>query len=77
MNKKAAPWTLGGKDKLKLTFQVTTDEGNGVQPHQAFLRFLDEATGEEGIQPIRVSAGGKAKFELVRRPRSFTLFGVI
>jgi len=39
--------------------------GGGVQPHQTFLRFYDEVSGEEGIQPVRVTAGGKAKFELV------------
>ncbi|GBE84013.1 Uncharacterized protein SCP_0510720 [Sparassis crispa] len=56
--------TLGPVDALKLTFQVVDDEGKGVQPHQTFLRFVDEASGEEGIQPVRVTAGGKAKFEL-------------
>ncbi|OCH87231.1 oligosaccharyl transferase delta subunit [Obba rivulosa] len=57
--------TLGPDDALKLTFQVVESEGGkGVQPHQAFLRFYDETTGEEGIQPVRVTPGGKAKFEL-------------
>ncbi|KAF7984704.1 hypothetical protein HWV62_13006 [Athelia sp. TMB] len=60
---KAEPVTLGGTDVLKLSFQVTDGE-NGVQPHQTFLRFYDEASGEEGIQPVRVTASGKAKFEL-------------
>ncbi|EIN08419.1 hypothetical protein PUNSTDRAFT_69138, partial [Punctularia strigosozonata HHB-11173 SS5] len=55
--------TLGPSDTLKLTFQVEED-GKGVQPHQTFLRFYDEQTGEEGIQPVRVSSAGKAKFEL-------------
>ena len=58
---------LGEKDILKLTFQVVDKEaGKGVQPHQTFLRFYDEKSGEEGIQPVRVTPGGKAKFELVR-----------
>ncbi|EPT00561.1 hypothetical protein FOMPIDRAFT_1030401 [Fomitopsis schrenkii] len=56
---------LGPSDVLKLTFQVAEAEGGkGVQPHQTFLRFSDEATGEEGVQPVRVTPGGKAKFEL-------------
>lgn len=51
---------------LKLTFQVVDKEGGkGVQPHQTFLRFYDEVMGEEGIQPVKVTPGGKAKFELV------------
>lgn len=59
--------TLGPSDTLKLTFQVTeTEQDNGVQPHQTFLRFYDSVSGEEGIQPVRVTPGGKAKFELVR-----------
>lgn len=56
--------TLGGTDVLKLSFQVTDGESE-VQPHQTFLRFYDEVSGEEGIQPVRVTASGKAKFELV------------
>ncbi|KAI9438672.1 oligosaccharyl transferase delta subunit [Lactarius indigo] len=40
----------------------TTD--SGVQPHQTFLRFFDSTTGEEGIQPVKVTPSGKAKFEL-------------
>jgi len=63
--KKPEPLTLGPSDTLKLTFQITeSDHGNGVQPHQTFLRFYDNLSGEEGIQPVRVTAGGKAKFEL-------------
>ena len=59
--------TLSQNDVLKLTFQVVEkDNGNGVRPHQTFLRFFDHKTGEEGIQPVRVTPGGKAKFELVR-----------
>ncbi|KAL1949207.1 hypothetical protein VTO73DRAFT_11013 [Trametes versicolor] len=57
--------SLGPSDVLKLTFQVVDKEGGkGVQPHQTFLRFYDEGTGEEGIQPVKVTPGGKAKFEL-------------
>ncbi|TCD65741.1 hypothetical protein EIP91_002271 [Steccherinum ochraceum] len=62
--KKPSALTLGAKDVLKVTFQVVEEEGKGVQPHQTFLRFYDEVSGEEGIQPVRVTAGGKAKFEL-------------
>ncbi|KAF8551639.1 hypothetical protein OG21DRAFT_1466937 [Imleria badia] len=70
LTQKPEPLTLGPSDTLKLTFQVTeTDGGNGVQPHQTFLRFYDTISGEEGIQPVRVTPGGKAKFELnVARP---------
>ncbi|CAL1699577.1 unnamed protein product [Somion occarium] len=65
VTQKPAPLTLGASDALKLTFQVLDkDEGKGVQPHQTFLRFYDEISGEEGIQPVRVTSGGKAKFEL-------------
>jgi len=54
-------------DTLKINFQILDkDSGNGVQPHQAFLRFFDPLTLEEGIQPLRVSASGKVKYELVR-----------
>ena len=60
-----APLQLGPTDKLKLTFQIVDEDGKGVQPHQTFLRFYDEVTGEEGIQPVKVTPGGKAKFELV------------
>jgi oligosaccharyltransferase complex subunit delta (ribophorin II) len=57
---------LAAKDILKFTFQVVEkDNGKGIQPHQTFLRFYDEKSGEEGIQPIRVTPGGKARFELV------------
>jgi len=57
--------TLNTTDTLKITFQVVDkDSGEGIQPHQTFLRFYDPTTDEEGIQPIRVSPGGKAKFEL-------------
>ncbi|KAH6917973.1 Dolichyl-diphosphooligosaccharide--protein glycosyltransferase subunit Swp1 [Coprinopsis sp. MPI-PUGE-AT-0042] len=60
---------LGAKDILKLTFQIVNEDGKGVQPHQTFIRFFDEKTGEEGIQPVRVGPSGKAKFELnMQRP---------
>ena len=64
-----APIELGSTDILRLTFSIheKSVEGNGagVQPHQTFLRFVDEESGEEGIQPVRVLTNGKAKFELV------------
>ncbi|TFK73474.1 oligosaccharyl transferase delta subunit [Pluteus cervinus] len=61
----AKPIELGKSDTLKLTFQVfDKEEGQGVQPHQTFLRFYDEVSGEEGLQPVRVASNGKAKFEL-------------
>ncbi|KAF8631331.1 hypothetical protein AX15_002450 [Amanita polypyramis BW_CC] len=63
--KTARPITLNTNDTLKLTFQVLDKEtSKGVQPHQTFLRFYDARSGEEGIQPIRVTNSGKAKFEL-------------
>lgn len=66
LTEKPEPLTLDATDTLKLTFQITeSDEGKGVQPHQTFLRFYDKVSGEEGIQPVRVTPGGKAKFELV------------
>jgi len=65
LTEKPAPLTLSPKDVLKLTFKVTKGaNGNGVQPHQTFLRFYDPESSEEGIQPLRVTKGGKAKFEL-------------
>ncbi|KAI0250640.1 oligosaccharyl transferase delta subunit [Lactifluus subvellereus] len=65
LTKRLGSVTLGASDTLKLTFQVAdqaTDKG--VQPHQTFLRFFDATTGEEGIQPVKVTPSGKAKFEL-------------
>ena len=56
---------LRATDTLKLTFQIVDEDGKGVQPHQTFIRFYDEVTGEEGIQPVKVTSGGKAKLELV------------
>ncbi|KAI0806207.1 oligosaccharyl transferase delta subunit [Irpex lacteus] len=65
LNQKPAPLKLAATDVLKLSFQVVEKDGEkGVQPHQTFLRFYDPVTGEEGIQPVRVSSTGKAKFEL-------------
>jgi len=61
---------VGKTDTLKLSFTVVDDESDdqGVQPHQAFLRFWSDS-GEEGIQPVKISSSGKAKFELnARRP---------
>ncbi|TFK34474.1 oligosaccharyl transferase delta subunit [Crucibulum laeve] len=65
VQKSSTPVNLTANNVLKLTFQVVDKEtGKGVQPHQTFLRFYDEQSGEEGIQPVRVTPGGKAKFEL-------------
>ncbi|KAI0301658.1 Oligosaccharyltransferase subunit Ribophorin II-domain-containing protein [Multifurca ochricompacta] len=65
LTKRPDPVTLGARDTLKLTFQVTDQTNDtGVQPHQTFLRFFDSTTGEEGIQPVKVVPSGKAKFEL-------------
>ncbi|KIY47406.1 hypothetical protein FISHEDRAFT_45365 [Fistulina hepatica ATCC 64428] len=65
VSKASPPLSLGPIDHLKLTFQVVDDgTGKGVQPHQTFLRFYDSQSGEEGIQPVRVTSSGKAKFEL-------------
>ncbi|KAI0738966.1 oligosaccharyl transferase delta subunit [Daedaleopsis nitida] len=63
-HKPTPPLSLGPKDVLKVTFQVLDADGKGVQPHQTFLRFYDAVSGEEGVQPVKVTAGGKAKFEL-------------
>ncbi|KAH7878717.1 oligosaccharyl transferase delta subunit [Lentinula edodes] len=57
--------TISQDQTLKLSFQVVDKvTGKGVQPEQAFLRFYDEQSGEEGIQPVRVTSSGKAKFDL-------------
>ena len=64
-HKVTPPVELRATDTLKLTFQIVDEDGKGVQPHQTFVRFYDEVTGEEGIQPIKVTSGGKAKLELV------------
>lgn len=72
--KLSSPITLNTSDTLKLTFQVLDKEiDKGIQPHQAFLRFYDAESDEEGIQPVRVTASGKAKFELnmSKPPASF------
>jgi oligosaccharyltransferase complex subunit delta (ribophorin II) len=68
--KAASPIQLEETDTLKLVFQIVDKEsGSGVQPPQTFLRFYDEKSKEEGVQPVRVSLGGKAKFELnVKKP---------
>lgn len=72
ISSKLSPLTLGSSDILKLSFQIVEkDNEKGVQPHQTFLRFYDEQSGEEGIQPLRVAPNGKAKFELnMARPPS-------
>ena len=66
LTKKPEPVTLGVWDTLTVSFGITPKGDNrGYQPHQTFIRFYDAVTGEEGIQPVRVGAAGKAKFELV------------
>lgn len=64
--KASTPVRISGKETLRISFQVVDKEsGKGFQPHQTFLRFFDEKNNEEGIQPVRVTPGGKAKFDLV------------
>ncbi|KIY61526.1 oligosaccharyl transferase delta subunit [Cylindrobasidium torrendii FP15055 ss-10] len=64
-HKALADVTLNAKDTLKITFQAYDSENSkGFQPQQTFLRFYDRASGEEGIQPLRVTPSGKVKFEL-------------
>lgn len=65
-HKPALALSLSPTDVLKITFQILDEDGKGVQPHQTFLRFYDPVSGEEGVQPVKVTSGGKAKFELVR-----------
>ncbi|KAF4618573.1 hypothetical protein D9613_009961 [Agrocybe pediades] len=64
-HKASTPVRIAGKETLRITFQVVDKEsGKGFQPHQTFLRFYDPKSNEEGIQPVRVTPGGKAKFDL-------------
>jgi len=64
---------LTSQDTLKLVFTVfvrpdeAQSEAENVVPHQTFIRFFDPESGEEGISPVRVKSGGKAKFDLVRQ----------
>ena len=44
----ATPVELEAKDTLKLTFQIVDEAGNGVQPHQTFLRFFDPQDARRG-----------------------------
>ncbi|KAJ7783579.1 Dolichyl-diphosphooligosaccharide--protein glycosyltransferase subunit Swp1 [Mycena maculata] len=67
VEKPKIPLAVGLTDSLKLVFQIIEEgdtSGKGVQPLQTFLRFYDPETGEEGIQPLRVTPAGKSKFEL-------------
>lgn len=58
---------LAADETFKIVFTVFDDEKNAdVVPHQAFLRFWDEQTEEEGIVPVKVARDGKAKFSMVR-----------
>jgi oligosaccharyltransferase complex subunit delta (ribophorin II) len=69
------PVELSGSDILRLSLQIVDKEtGEGVQPHQVFLRFFDKATEEEGIIPLKVSTQGKVKFDLVKLSRSIIPF---
>jgi len=59
------PLRVSVTDNLRLSFSVVEKEkGQPVQPHQAFLRFYDPKTEEEGIQPLSVKSDGKTKFDL-------------
>jgi len=64
---------LTSQDTLKLVFTVfvrpdeAQSEAENIVPHQTFIRFFDPESGEEGISPVRVKSGGKAKFDLVRQ----------
>jgi len=61
---------MAANEALKLTFTVYDDQKEAaVQPHQTFLRFLDEQTLEEGVVPVKVSRDGKARFSMnLRKP---------
>jgi oligosaccharyltransferase complex subunit delta (ribophorin II) len=57
---------LGPSETLRISFTVLDkDSGKGVIPHQTFLRLYDPVTHEEGVHPIKVSAGGKGKIDIV------------
>lgn len=56
--------TVGKNENLRVSFVVLGDDGTPVRPHQAFLRMYDEESGEEGIQPVKVSKDGKGKLEI-------------
>ncbi|CCO26676.1 oligosaccharyl transferase delta subunit [Rhizoctonia solani AG-1 IB] len=61
--------TVGKTENLRVSFTVLGDDGNPVRPHQAFLRMVDEKSGEEGIQPVKVGKDGKGKVEIsISRP---------
>jgi len=64
-------------DTLRVTFTVADkSSGKGVVPHQTFIRFYDPITKEEGVQPIRVSNAGKAKFDLVSVLSNYSQFPI-
>ncbi|KAF8761103.1 Oligosaccharyltransferase subunit Ribophorin II [Rhizoctonia solani] len=61
--------TVGKSENLRVSFTVLGDDGNPVRPYQAFLRMVDEKSGEEGIQPVKVGKDGKGKVEIsISRP---------
>ncbi|KAG8688137.1 hypothetical protein FRC08_011600 [Ceratobasidium sp. 394] len=55
---------VGKTESLRVSFIVLGDDGSPARPHQAFLRMVDEQSGEEGIQPVKVSKDGKGKVEI-------------
>ncbi|GAA5966990.1 hypothetical protein JCM21900_003495 [Sporobolomyces salmonicolor] len=61
---------LSATDTLKLTFTVTDDQGQPIQPHQAMISWQPRDP-EERNQPgrdhasvVKVRSGGKARWEL-------------
>ncbi|KAG8853268.1 hypothetical protein FRB96_008352 [Tulasnella sp. 330] len=67
---KTAQLKLAADETFKMVFTVFDDEKNvDVMPHQAFLRFWDEQTEDEGIVPVKVARDGKARFSMnIRKP---------
>ncbi|KAG1745394.1 uncharacterized protein EDB91DRAFT_1236327 [Suillus paluster] len=63
--KKPEPLTLGATDTLKFTFQITENDNGKVSNRSKRSSDSMTVSGKEGIQPVRVTPGGKAKFELV------------
>ncbi|QRV76048.1 oligosaccharyltransferase complex subunit [Ceratobasidium sp. AG-Ba] len=64
LNEPLATVTVGKTENLRISFVVLGDDGTPVRPHQAFVRMYDEASGEEGIQPVKVGKDGKGKLEI-------------
>ncbi|GAA5862044.1 hypothetical protein JCM1840_006918 [Sporobolomyces johnsonii] len=61
---------LAPTDTLKLTFTVTDDQGQPIQPHQAMISWQpldpDERNqpGRDHMSVVKVRSGGKARWEL-------------